>query len=129
MSDGHTAGTALMTMEDRVKERLKEIVAELIPEDRWDQIVQTTVEQFEKYDLPKLVKKNLEDWFNARMREELAKPEWQAKWTNTGGQVASDAVKKLLEEAAPNLLAAMIGSVSQHVVQNFANQFRSPGVY
>ena len=49
----------VVTFEDSVKERLKSIVADLIPEERWDTIVRATVQEFEKKDLPVLVKAEL----------------------------------------------------------------------
>lgn len=108
--------TQLISFEDSVKERLKNIVADLIPEDRWDEIVHSTVRRFETVDLPKLITAELEAQYKQVIAKEFAKPEWRAKW-NGAHQSASDAVKQLLIEAAPAVLAAMIGGSMQSVVQ------------
>jgi hypothetical protein len=107
---------AVVTFEDSVKERLKSIVADLIPEERWDGIVRATVQDFEKNDLPKLLKNELTEQYKKAIAAEFAKPEWQATWSSAGPE-ASAALKKLLVEAAPMELASMIGGAMQSVTQ------------
>ena len=118
---------AVITFEDSVKERLKSIVADLIPEERWDDIVRATVQDFERNDLPKLVKAELSERYKKAIADEFGKPEWQAAW-NSGGPAASEALKKMLIEAAPLVLAAMIGGSMQSVSQQLQytlSQYRS----
>lgn len=110
--------TQLASFEDSVKERLKGIVADLIPEERWDEIVHATVRSFETHDLPKLIKAELEAQYKKAIQAEFAKPEWQSKWNN-GTQEASVAVQKLIMEAAPTILASMIGGAMQGITQQF----------
>lgn len=107
---------AVVSFEDSVKQRLKGIVAEMIPEERWDGIVRATVEDFERNDLPKLVKAELMEQYKKAIASEFAKQEWQATWNN-GNQGASEALQKLLVEAAPMVLASMIGGAMQSVTQ------------
>ena len=107
----------LVTFENSVKERLKSIVADLIPEERWDEIVRSTVRDFEKTDLPRLIKAELTEQYKAAIAAEFTKPEWQTTWSN-GAPDASEALKKLLVEAAPIVLASMIGGAMQSVTQN-----------
>lgn len=107
---------AVVTFEDSVKERLKSIVADLIPEERWDGIVRATVQDFERNDLPKLIKAELTEQYKKAIAAEFAKPEWQSTWSN-GEYGASEALKKLLVEAAPMVLASMIGGAMQSVTQ------------
>lgn len=107
---------AVVTFEDSVKERLKSIVADLIPEERWDAIVRDTVRVFERDDLPRLIKAELTEQYKKAIATEFAKPEWQQTWSN-GGPDASEAVKKLLIETAPMVLASMIGGAMQGVTQ------------
>jgi len=70
----------VIKFEDRVKERMKEIVADLIPDDKWESIVSSTVLEFEKVDLPKLVKDELTEKYKLLIQSEFQKPEWQQKW-------------------------------------------------
>ena len=108
----------IMTFEDSVKERLKSIVAELIPEERWNGIVTKTVQEFEHVDLPKMIKDELTDKYKKSISEELSKPEWQSRWDN-GNQQASEAINKMLIDAAPLVLASLIGGAAQQVMYDF----------
>lgn len=108
----------LATFEEGVKRRLKDVCADLIPEERWDAIVHATVQEFERIDLPKLIKAELTEEYRKAIAEEFAKPGWQANW-GCAGMEASDAVKRLLIEAAPAVLASMFGGAMQGLVQQF----------
>lgn len=107
--------TDITTFEDSVKARLKSIVADLIPEERWDQIVQATVKDFERVDLPKLIKEELTAQYKQAILTEFSKQEWQAQWAN-GNFGASEALQKMLIEAAPLILASMLGSHMQQML-------------
>lgn len=110
-------GNTPTTFEDSVKERLKSIVADLIPEDRWDDIVRKTVVSFEKDDLPRLVKSELTERYKKAISEEFSKPEWQGQW-NTIGMQASPMLQKLIVDAAPLVLAGLIGGSMEQMIQN-----------
>lgn len=103
------------TFEASVRDRLKSIVAELIPEDRWDAIVHSTVQQFETSDLPKLIKAELEAKYRKVIQDEFNKPEWASYWSD-GQEQASQKVKALMVEVAPHILAGMFGGAMQQVV-------------
>jgi hypothetical protein len=107
---------AVVSFEDSVKQRLKAIVADLIPEEKWDGIVQATVREFERTDLPKLVREELTAQYKAAIAAEFAKPEWQSRWNNVGLE-ASPNLQKMLIDAAPMMLASMIGGSMQSVIQ------------
>lgn len=107
---------SIVSFEDSVKQKLKGIVADLIPEERWDGIVRATVQDFERTDLPKLVKAELTEQYKKTIAAEFAKQEWQSTWDN-GSQQVPEALKKLLIEAAPMVLASMIGGAMQSVTQ------------
>ncbi len=113
----------VVTFEDSVKERLKSIVADLIPEERWNEIVRFTVQDFERNDLPRLIKAELAEQYKKVIAAEFAKPEWQATWNN-GVLGTSKALEKLLVEAAPMVLAAMIGGAMQSVTQQLQNSLQ-----
>lgn len=108
--------TAMVSFEDGVKARIKDIVAELIPEDRWLALVHTAVQQFEREDLPKLVKNELHERYKKALQAEFAKQEWTDKWGETGLE-ASEAVKQIAIEAAPLILAGLVGSSLQAAMQ------------
>ena len=119
--------TQIITFEDSVKARLKDIVADLIPEERWEAIVKATVSDFEKNDLPKLIKVELQEQYKKAIAAEFSKVEWTGRWNN-GAMEASANVQKLLIEAAPAVLASMIGMASQQVMQNFYSALQNQGI-
>lgn len=118
--------TSLTSFEDGVKAKLKESIADLIPQDRLDRIVRATIEEFTTKDLPNLVKAELQAMYKAKIAEEFAKPEWQAKWLNAS-QLSSEAVKQLLIEAAPLMLANMMTGAAQSVVYNLQQALQNSG--
>lgn len=111
------------TFEDTVKAKLKSIVADLIPEERFDAIVRAAVTDFEKNDIPKLIREELTSQFKAQITTEFCKPEWQAMWLN-GQQQASEAIKNMIIEAAPMILANMISSSAQQVMYDYQNRIQ-----
>lgn len=116
---------AVVSFEDSVKERLKSIVADLIPEERWDGLVRLTVAEFERTDLPKLVRAELAEQYRKAIALEFAKPEWQAKWSQEGSQCVSAAVSKMIVDSAPLVLASMIGGSVQNVVSHLQSAMAS----
>jgi len=116
------------TIQDSIKERIKLIVGELIPEETYNSIVTATVNEFMTVDLPKLVKNELVAEYKRLIAAEFQKPEWQECWNNNS-QVASESVKKIIIEAAPQILAGMMGFAAQQVVMQFQNQAQQYRVY
>lgn len=119
---------AVVTFEDSVKQRLKTIIADLIPEEKWDGIVQAAVREFEKTDLPKLVRDELTTQYKAAIAKEFAKPEWQAKWSYAGHE-ASPALQQMLIDAAPLVLASLIGSSMQGLIHQLQHNLQNTRGY
>jgi hypothetical protein len=94
------------TLEQNVKERVKAIIGEMIPEELWD----------------KLVKDNVN--YKTIIRNELNTLEWSARWENNR-QVCSEMVKEIIVGAAPDILAGMIGMIAQQVISNIQSQIQS----
>lgn len=116
----------VITFEQSVKARVKEIIGELIPEETWDNIIRQTIDGFIKVDLPNLVRRELTDKYKKIITEELSKPEWQTKYVN-GHQVASDLVSEIIKNSAGDILVSLIGGISQQItydIQNKVSSFR-----
>ena len=60
--------------------------------------------------------------------EEFNKPEWSSTWQN-GRDGASENLKKLLIEAAPEIFAAMMGNAMQEALMDFQNRLQQPRYY
>jgi negative regulator of sigma E activity len=111
------------TFNDSVKERIKTIVGELIPEDVYNGIVSLAIQDFMKVDLPKLVKEELTIKYKELIKEEFTKPEWQTRWKDAG-PLASDRVRNILIEAAPSILAGMMSFAANNVVNEYHNKMQ-----
>lgn len=111
------------TFNDSVKERIRIIVGELIPEDVYNSIVADSVQNFMKVDLPKLVKDELTEKYKALIKEEFEQPKWQQRWSNAGSQ-ASEKVREIIIEAGPSILAGMIGFAANNVVMDYHNRMQ-----
>ena len=70
------------TIQDSIKERIKSIVGELIPEETYNTIVTATVKEFMTVDLPKLVKDELTAEYKKLIAAEFQKPEWRETVSN-----------------------------------------------
>lgn len=113
----------ITTFEDNVKLKLKGIVAELIPEEQWDKIAIDTINEFKRVDLPKLIKTLLHEEYKILITKELNSERFRSTWDGTAH--ASDAVKKLIEESAPQILSAIIGGSIQTVVEQLRYQIQA----
>lgn len=113
----------LQTFEARIKEKLKESIADLIPAEKLDAIVRATVAEYTSKDLPALIKNELATQYKTAIAAEFSKPEWRETWSN--GQSISPALKQILIDAAPLLLASMMAGVSQSVIQSFQSQMQN----
>jgi len=111
--------------EQNVKERIKTIIGELIPEEMWDKVVRETISSFLRDDLPRLVKVELTEKYRNLIQDELSKPEWQEKWNTVGGSVASEMVAGIIEKSAGDILASMIGGITQQMLSNLRQQIQT----
>ncbi|SRR5258706_9293230 len=114
----------VIKFEDAVKQRIKDILADLIPEDRWQVIVDNTINEFERIDLPKLIKAELTEKYKEIIKEELNKPEWTDRFNN-GHTLGSEMVRKLIEESAPQILSGLFGGVIQQTIYSLKNNLSS----
>ncbi len=112
---------ALASFEDNVKAKLKNMVAELIPDERFNLLVHESIRDFEENHIRDLVKKELTKHFEAMVREEMGRPEWQAQWGNSGQVLASDVIRKLITENSGTILANMMSRVVEDMVFQLNN--------
>lgn len=116
----------IIKFESAVKAKLKDTIADLIPEDRWDFIVEGTTREFLEKDLPQMVKNELAARYTKAIKEVLDGPEWQSKWdSKTNTQAASEMVKKLAVDAAPLVFEQVIANVLQSQLYSLRNQLNN----
>lgn len=115
--------TELTAFEDRVKQRLKEVVASLIPEDRLDLLTRQVVKEFEEKALPDLIRAELRKKYQEWVNLEFGKPEWQPQWDGSK-QVASEMVRKIIVESSGDILQGIIGHVVQQMMYDIQTKVR-----
>lgn len=107
---------------DMVRERIKLMLGDMIPDETWKKIVQETTGAFIYKDLPELVRAELRAYFTEQLRAEFAKPEWQSKWVVGMHPQASELVRKIMTENAHEILASLMSTMAQNVVLQIQQQ-------
>lgn len=114
----------LTTFESNVKTRLNEIIADLIPQEKLDELIKKEVMYFENTELPKLVKKVLEEQYRVIIKAELEKTGCaKFEYDSSGNMLASKMVSQLIVELAPTILSNMIGYHVNMAVNQMRNSF------
>jgi hypothetical protein len=106
-----------MTIEQRVKEKIKTIIGEIIPEETWDKVAREATQSFLKEDLPKQVKAELAARYKTIIQEELNRPEWQPQWEGARAGT-SEMVEEIIKKSAGDVLVSLFGGAVQQIVYN-----------
>ncbi len=110
-------------LKKRVAESVQAQFASLIPPAAWEALVKQHIDQFMKVDFPALVKQLAKEEMTARIKEEFTKPQWQHQW-NGQHKTASDMVRTLVRENAPQLVEAMFSGMIQSCLEHLRQQTR-----
>lgn len=106
------------TLEQRVKDRINETIADLIPPDELARLVEMQVNHFRRDLLNEAIKNEVAKHFTEAIRLELGKPDYQPKWDQYGRQGASEAVQKIITDGAGSILAGLIGGAVHQTIYN-----------
>ena len=134
---GKIMGTELTnidTIKDKVRERIQIEFVQLIPKEAWDALVSKEVEWFMNYKdqwttdrspspLRQIVRKELEKIFIGQVKTTLMKMEITS-WDDDGKPMASEAVKKMVKEIAPELWEIAVAGVIQRAVEGLRQQIQ-----
>jgi hypothetical protein len=120
--------TEVQTFEQRVRDKLKKDIADLIPEEQLTQLVHQATVDFIKTDLPKMINHELAVMAKAKILEELDKPEWKTAWRVESQTQISQQVEKLIKENAHTIMATMIAGVASGMVNDMRNRLYQHGI-
>lgn len=120
--------TNITTFEQNVKNKVKEIISDLIPEEQYNAIVASAVKEFREKELPNMVKQELRNTFSAIIIAEVEKPEWRGEYMD-GTEMTSEAVKQMLIKFAPEMLSMVIGNACQNAITQFKYSLQSGARY
>jgi hypothetical protein len=122
--------TTMASVQEKVKDRIQTAFLDLIPPEMWDQMVSQHINEFVKNDLPKLVKEEGDKLIRKQIAAEFSKPEWAETWGSasmTMGPTASKAVKEIVQQCAPELMAGLFGGLVQNIVLSLRNAAQQRG--
>lgn len=100
----------MQDVQARVSESIKSSFASFIPDEMWDAMIERETQIFLRDELPKMVRAALVKHGQEAITLELSKPEYLKAVV---GQ-PSEAVKEIIRQLAPDLVAALFGNVIQH---------------
>ena len=110
----------LATFEEKVKNKLMDSIAGLLPEDDVDQLVKQQHEHFIKNHLPELIQAELKAVYKQMVIGHLTSA---SSYSYMNGQVQqSEIIKKVLTEAAPEIFTNMMGGMMQMAIERFRNE-------
>ncbi len=107
---------------DKIKQHLQDAIIQLIPSEKWDEMIKAQVDNFIKSDLPRLVNELARDKFKSIIKHELDSPKWNATYNKQGQRVASEAVVDLLKNNGNEILRGLFGGIIQDIAQQLKNQ-------
>lgn len=108
--------TEVQTFEQRVRDKLKKDIADLIPEEQLSKIVQIEMSEFLKTDLPKMIKAMLAEEIKEAINREMRKPQWVGQYNDLARQNVSEQVTKIITENAALMMTSMMAGVSSQLV-------------
>lgn len=118
----------MQSISDKVKERIKVQFADLIPDEMFDNMVKSAVQEYLRDNLTNVVKEEGRLFLGELVRQELSKPEWQGSWVHgysgMGQMMSGELISKVLKEHAPDLVNALFSGMMQQMIQHLRNSPR-----
>jgi hypothetical protein len=128
--------SALTTVQEKIKGRIRSEFVDLIPDEMWAAMVQSVVNEFTRdkvspYDrhktepspLAALIRSEIEAICKEKIAEELRKH--QATWDGYGQRTVNEATAQMIRDQTPILLAAMQAGMTQMMVQSAIQSLRN----
>jgi len=67
MAEKNTPAKPENVIVDRLREKLRKDIADLIPEETLDELIKTEVDKFERVEIPKIIKENVSNYFKDKL--------------------------------------------------------------
>lgn len=119
---------ALQSVQEKVKDRIQATFMDLLPPELFEGMVQQHLNEFTAKTLPELVKTEATLRLKKQIEAEFNKPAWRGVWDNAinaYGEGPSAAVTKIVQEAAPLLVAQLFGNMVQRIVMDLRSGQRT----
>ncbi len=105
---------------EQIKKRLQDAIIDLIPGEKWDNLINTQVKNFIEKDLPNLINEIAREKFKEILKKEFASSEWQGQWQLAGKDGASKAVMEVMEVIKQNgdeIIQSFFSGITQRIVE------------
>jgi hypothetical protein len=131
------------TLMDGVKDRIKATFASMIPDEAWDTMVKTTVDEFFKKDMNQnnnyygnklsrfdfLVLEALQEESKRKIAEYLKTEEFTTVWNGYGQPVISAKVKEMFIENSGQIFLGLLGNSFQMMMNDLETRLRNNNRY
>lgn len=108
-----------VTFQERIREKLFDDIAGLIPPNEVDALVASAIATFKLKELPKLVDEELAKFFRERITEIIRSPEWQGKYSpEICATELGPMMQEMMVKAAPRMFARLMESQVQQVISS-----------
>lgn len=107
---------------DKIKQHLQDAIIQLIPSEKWDEMIKAQVDNFIKVDLPRLVNELAREKFKSIIKDALNASKWNATYNKQGQRIAGEAIVDLLKNNGNEILRGLFGGIIQDIAQQLKNQ-------
>jgi len=113
----------LISLEERIAERVGKELVDLIPEEQWRDLIKTQIDVFMRNKAPGIVQEMLRVKFMESVKVILDSADYADEWDSVSqANVVGPAIQDLFKQAAPDILLGMINPVIQQLVYDFRNR-------
>ena len=112
----------LQTLNERISEKVGETLVDLIPAEKWQQIVDREIAKFENVDAPKIIQSMLEEKLKASVTAEIDRYTVGDEWNEAISMYVSSALKQFIGESSGVIMAGMLSPAMTMVMQDLRSR-------
>lgn len=101
------------SFQERVSARITETIADLIPQDDIDRLVQARIATFMEKDLPDMIREELRKQYGEMVKSEVQVllSQYRIDWDGVGQRhEPRDALAEIIKGVAPDIIASVLGN-------------------
>ncbi len=120
-----TVSTDVKSLNDVVRDKVKETFVNMIPDEQWNAMVQKCVDSFVEQDLPVLVKEILSEKLKNETAEKIASELTYSGSDRYGRPTPSKLIETIVKTMTADVVNELIGSIMMGAVQRVQQQMRN----
>lgn len=119
-----TVSTEVKSLNDVVRDKVKETFVNMIPDDQWNTMVQKCVDSFVEKDLPELIKEILKEKLKVETADKIAQELGSQQYDRLGRPKPSALVETIMKTMTADVVNELIGSIMMSAVQRVQQNIR-----